>query len=74
MDAKIVSDFCVRCTQKKNATKSDCVRRYTKTVSADFVHMRFLGMCTCVPCVSPYRGSVRRDTRAAATLSPRGLA
>ena len=74
MDVKIVSDLCVRRTQKKNVTKSDCVRQYTKTVSPDLVHMRFLGMCTCVLCVSPYRGSVRRDTRAPATLTPRGLA
>lgn len=74
MDVKIVSDLCVRRTQKKNVTKSDCVQRYTKTVSPDLVHMRFLGMCTCVLCVSPYRGSVRRDTCAATTLSPWGLA
>lgn len=74
MDVKIVSDLCVRRTQKKNVTKSNSVQRYTKFVSPITVHMRFLGMCTCVLCVSPYRGSVRRDTRAAATLLPRGLA
>lgn len=37
-------------------------------------YSRFLGVWTCEQCVSPLRGSARRDTRAASTLLPWGRA
>jgi hypothetical protein len=69
-----VAVLCGQPPQCQNLIKPPLWRIATQIVASIISHMGFFAVWPCGLCVSPYRGSARRATRAAASLLPWGLA